>query len=46
MLLADESDIEEGEWLHAGSVNPVFDFSNDPDENAYSNTDGKPFAIL
>ena len=36
-------DIDEVEWLRAAATNPVFDFLNDPTEDVYSPTDGKPF---
>ena len=34
---------EEGEWLHAISRNPAFDFLRSQEEDIYSLTDGKPF---
>ena len=43
ILFPGEDDIEESEWLHAASVNPSFDFLNDPEEDIYSINDGKPF---
>ncbi|MBN1999813.1 hypothetical protein JW935_19815 [candidate division KSB1 bacterium] len=43
ILLPDEDEIIETEWLAAASSNPVFDFLNDPQEDIYTNADGKPF---
>jgi hypothetical protein len=36
-------EISEQDWLHSASVNPAFDFLNDPDEDIYTLADGKPF---
>ncbi len=33
----------ETEWLQAAARNPAFEFLNDPAEDIYSLTDGKPF---
>ncbi len=38
-----EEDIDESEWLQAAAKNPAFDFLEDPAEDIYSITDGKPF---
>ena len=43
IMLPDEEDIPEAEWLHAASTNPVFQFLNDPEEDIYTEEDGKPF---
>ena len=43
ILLPDEDDINESEWLGAASANPVFDFLKDPQEDNYTDADGKPF---
>jgi hypothetical protein len=45
VLLSDDemSDIPEREWLAAAARNPAFDFLNDPREDAYSASDGRPF---
>lgn len=43
ILFPDDDDIEEREWLYAASSNPAFDFLNDPEEDIYTDTDGKPF---
>ena len=43
ILLPDENDIDESEWLRAASANPAFDFLKDPKEDIYTDADGKPF---
>ncbi len=43
ILLPEESDIDEKEWLKAASANPAFEFLNDPAEDLYTATDGEPF---
>ncbi|MDP8240693.1 MAG: hypothetical protein P9X24_16515 [Candidatus Hatepunaea meridiana] len=43
ILLNEEADIEESEWLRAAASNSVFDFLKDPAEDIYSLDDGKPF---
>lgn len=43
ILLPDENDIDESEWQGAASANPVFDFLKDPEEDIYTDADGKPF---
>ncbi len=43
ILIPEESDISEKEWLYAASRNPSFDFLNDPEEDIYTLDDGKPF---
>jgi len=35
----------ETEWLQAAARNPAFDSLNDPQEDIYSLTDGKPFNL-
>lgn len=42
VLFPESDDLNESEWLQAASKNEVFDFLNDPDEDIYSLTDGKP----
>jgi hypothetical protein len=36
-------EMHESEWLYTATVNPAFDFLNDPQEDIYTLTDGKPF---
>lgn len=43
ILLPDEADIDEREWLRAAATNPAFDFLDDPAEDIYTLDDGKPF---
>jgi hypothetical protein len=40
---ADNQKWDEAEWLQAAANNPAFDFLNDPAEDIYSLSDGKPF---
>ena len=43
ILLPEEAEIEENEWLKAAASNPAFDFLKDPDEDIYTLDDGQPF---
>ena len=43
ILLPDETEPHEREWLRAAAGNPVFDFLKSPDEDLYTLTDGQPF---
>lgn len=43
ILLSEETEIEEKEWLRSASVNPAFDFLKEPEEDIYTLSDGKPF---
>ena len=43
ILLPQEDDIAEKEWLRAASVNPAFDFLKEPQEDVYRPDDGHPF---
>jgi hypothetical protein len=43
ILLPEEPDIEEKEWLRSASVNSAFDFLKEPEEDIYTLADGKPF---
>lgn len=43
ILLPEEADIHEKEWLRSTSANPVFDFLEEPAEDIYTLEDGKPF---
>jgi hypothetical protein len=43
ILIPDETDINEQEWLHAAASNPAFDFLKEPDEDIYTLADGEPF---
>ncbi len=43
VILPEDDDIPESEWLRAASVNPVFDFLKDPAEDIYTINDGEPY---
>jgi hypothetical protein len=43
ILIPDEADIHEQEWLQAVASNPAFDFLKEPDEDIYTRADGEPF---
>jgi hypothetical protein len=43
ILLEDENEIEEKEWLQSINKNPVFDFLKDEREDIYTVKDGKTF---
>lgn len=43
ILLPEEADIDEKEWLRSASVNPAFDFLRETEEDIYTLADGKPF---
>ena len=42
-LLPQETDINETEWLQAAAANPAFYFLEDPEEDIYTLSDGRPF---
>ncbi|MGI8468809.1 MAG: hypothetical protein ACR2N3_10175 [Pyrinomonadaceae bacterium] len=42
IVLFDDDDLSEKEWLQAASKNDVFDFLNDEAEDIYTLEDGKP----
>jgi len=39
ILIPQEDDINEAEWLHAAATNPAFDFLKDPREDIYTKID-------
>ena len=43
ILLPEEADIDEMEWLQAAAANPVFDFLKEPEEDIYTLANGRPF---
>ena len=43
ILLPEESDIGETEWIKTAASNPAFDFLKEPEEDIYTKEDGKPF---
>ncbi len=42
IVLVDEDDLREREWLKAATKNDAFDFLNDKAEDIYTLEDGKP----
>ena len=44
VLFPESEDLNEQEWMQAASKNEAFDFLNDPDEDIYTLTDGKPLS--
>jgi hypothetical protein len=43
ILVTEDTDVTEQEWLAAASTNPSFDFLKEPVEDIYTLSDGKPF---
>lgn len=43
ILLPEEAEIGENEWLKAAASNPAFNFLKDPAEDIYTLDDGQPF---
>lgn len=43
ILVPEQPDVSEGEWLRAAAKSPAFDFLKEPEEDVYSLSDGKPF---
>lgn len=43
IILLEETDMNETEWLQAGASNTVFDFLKEPEEDIYTLADGRPF---
>jgi len=43
ILLPEDADIDEKEWLYAAASNPAFDFMKEPEEDIYTSEDGRPF---
>lgn len=43
ILMPEEADIDEKEWLQAASSSSAFDFLNAAEEDIYTLSDGKPF---
>ncbi|RDV16251.1 hypothetical protein DXT99_06160 [Pontibacter diazotrophicus] len=42
ILVSEDEELEDKQWLAAMTNNPVFDFLHEEQENIYSLTDGKP----
>lgn len=45
ILIAQETELGEREWLQAAASNPAFDFLKEPGEDIYSPADGRPFRL-
>lgn len=43
ILLPEDAEIDEKEWLHAAAENSAFDFLKEPEEDIYTSDNGKPF---
>jgi len=43
ILLPDDAEIDEMDWLRSASNNPAFDFLKEPEEDIYTLADGRPF---
>jgi hypothetical protein len=43
IMLTEEADIDEKEWLRSATANPVFDFLKGTEEDIYTPADGRPF---
>jgi len=43
ILLPDEAEIDETEWLRAAAANPAFHFLRETGEDLYTLDDGRPF---
>ncbi len=43
ILMPEDSEEDEQEWLRVAARNPSFAFLNDAEEDIYNLTDGKPF---
>ena len=43
IMVPEETDINETEWLHVAATNPAFDFLKYPEEDIYTLSDGRPF---
>ena len=43
ILLSEEAEIDEKEWLQAAADNPALDFLKEPEEDIYTIANGRPF---
>lgn len=43
ILLSEEADIDEMEWLRAATASPAFDSLRETEEDIYTPADGRPF---
>ncbi len=42
ILVPDDGDVDETEWLRAAATNPAFDFLKHPEEDIYTRANGEP----
>ena len=45
VLMPEEADLDEMEWLRAATANSAFDFLQESDEDIYTLADGSPFYV-
>ena len=43
ILIPDDDVLDDSLWLRALAKNPALDFLNEPEEDIYTSSDGKPF---
>ena len=43
ILISEQADVDESEWLRSAAANPAFHFLKEPEEDIYTPADGKPF---
>ena len=43
ILMSEQADIDEKDWLRAARANTAFDFLKAPEEDIYTLADGRPF---
>ena len=43
VLLPEDEETSESEWLYAAGTNPAFSFLKEPEEDIYTLSDGRPF---
>jgi len=43
ILIPDQAEVDEDEWLHAAANSPSYDFLKEPQQDIYTPADGKPF---
>lgn len=43
ILVPEEADMDETEWLRSAAANPAFDFLKESEEDIYTLADGRPF---
>ena len=43
ILIPEQGEIDDADWLRAAAASPAFDFLRDAAEDIYTSDDGKPF---